>query len=95
MSVFYVELDIFFRLRHLIFSFSQKFFEPLKTPEFVEVATATMENVTKQVQVYWSVEIVTVRHALVSVFAAQYIGDTQSYFLHCSRLVWRYLFYVK
>nr|XP_034335213.1 vacuolar protein sorting-associated protein 13A isoform X3 [Crassostrea gigas] len=26
-----------------------KFFEPLKTPEFVEVATATMENVTKQV----------------------------------------------
>lgn len=41
-------------------SFSQKFFEPLKTPEFVEVATATMENVTKQVQEYWSVEIVEV-----------------------------------
>lgn len=60
MSAFYIELEYLFRLRHLILSFSQKFFEPLKTPEFVEVATATMENVTKQVQEYWSVEIVKV-----------------------------------
>lgn len=45
-------------------SFSQKFFEPLKTPEFVEVATATMENVTKQVQlitvIYLTVKIAEV-----------------------------------
>lgn len=53
-------LNLIFFKKHLILSFSQKFFEPLKTPEFVEVATATMENVTKQVQEYLSVELVEV-----------------------------------
>lgn len=63
-------LNLIFFKKHLILSFSQKFFEPLKTPEFVEVATATMENVTKQVQEYLSVELVEVWHVLVSDSAA-------------------------